>query len=66
MNLKTKKNNFIATDRSISAYLKEINKYKVLSAAEEADLVEKMRNGDGSDYSFSIFQRDRLFKKKRP
>ena len=46
MNLKTKKNNFIATDRSISAYLKEINKYKVLSAAEEADLVEKMRNGD--------------------
>jgi RNA polymerase primary sigma factor len=46
MNLKEKKTGFINADHSISAYLKEINKYKVLTASEEADLIEKMRNGD--------------------
>ena len=46
MNLKEKKTGFINADHSISAYLKEINKYKVLTASEEADLIKKMRNGD--------------------
>lgn len=46
MNLKEKKTGFINADHSISVYLKEINKYKVLTAAEEADLIKKMRNGD--------------------
>ena len=46
MNLKEKKTGFINADHSISVYLKEINKYKVLTANEEADLIKKMRNGD--------------------
>ena len=46
MNLKEKKTGFINADHTISVYLKEINKYKVLTAAEEADLIKKMRNGD--------------------
>ena len=46
MNLKERKTGFITADRTISAYLKEINKYKVLTGAEEADLIERMRNGD--------------------
>lgn len=48
MNLKEKKSNIItpSSDQTINAYLKEINKYKVLTATEEADLVDKMRNGD--------------------
>lgn len=46
MNLKEKKTGFINADHSISVYLKEINKYKVLTAAEEADLIKKMRDGD--------------------
>lgn len=46
MNLKEKKTGFINADRTISVYLKEINKYKVLTAAEEADLIKKMRDGD--------------------
>ena len=49
MNLKEKKTNFIATnDRGVNTYLKDINRYKVLSASEEAELVKKMREGDES------------------
>ena len=46
MNLKEKKSGFITTDRTIASYLKEINKYKILTASEERDLVEKMQAGD--------------------
>ena len=46
MNLKEKKTNFIATDKALSTYLKEINRYKVLSRQEEEDLIKKMRAGD--------------------
>ena len=46
MNLKEKKSGFINSDRTINAYLKEINKYKVLTATEEAELVKKMNDGD--------------------
>ena len=46
MNLKEKKSGYINTDHAISSYLKEINKYKVLTASEEAELIEKMNNGD--------------------
>ena len=46
MNLKEKKSGFINADRTINAYLKEINKYKVLTATEEAELVKKMNDGD--------------------
>lgn len=46
MNLKEKKSGYITADHTLTIYLKEINKYKVLSAAEEADLIEKMRHGD--------------------
>lgn len=46
MNLKEKKSGYINADHATSTYLKEINKYKVLTAAEEADLIEKMKNGD--------------------
>ena len=45
MNLK-EKNGFITTNQTINAYLKEINKYKVLTAKEEEELVYKMKNGD--------------------
>ena len=46
MNLKEKKSGYINADHAINTYLKEINKYKVLTASEEADLIEKMNNGD--------------------
>ena len=46
MNLKEKKNNFIAADRTINDYLKEINTFKVLTTSEEKELIEKMLNGD--------------------
>ena len=46
MNLKEKKSGYITADHTISTYLKEINKYKVLSATEEADLIDKMQHGD--------------------
>ena len=45
MNLK-EKNGFIPTNQTINAYLKQINKYKVLTAKEEEELVHKMKNGD--------------------
>ena len=48
MNLKERKTGFIATDQTINAYLKDINRYKVLSAAEETELVKRMREGDES------------------
>lgn len=49
MNLKEKKTNFVgANDPGVNAYLKDINRYKVLSAGEEAELVKKMREGDES------------------
>lgn len=48
MNLKERKTGFIATDQTINAYLKDINRYKVLSAAEEAELVKRMKEGDES------------------
>ena len=46
MNLKDKRNNYINADRAISAYLKDANRYKVLSEAEEEELVDKMLAGD--------------------
>ena len=46
MNLKEKKSGFITADRSLNDYLKEINKYKILTAAEESELIKQMRNGD--------------------
>lgn len=46
MNLKEQKNGFIAADRTINDYLKEINKYKVLTASEEKDLIERVNEGD--------------------
>ena len=46
MNLKEKKSGYINADHTISTYLKEINRYKVLTATEEADLIERMNNGD--------------------
>ena len=45
MNLTEKKNNFIAADRTINDYLKEIGRYKVLSTSEERELVKEMVNG---------------------
>lgn len=49
MNLKEKKNNFIASnDPGVNTYLKDINHYKVLTASEEAELVKKMKEGDES------------------
>lgn len=49
MNLKEKKTNFVGgNDPGVNAYLKDINRYKVLSASEEAELVKKMREGDES------------------
>lgn len=46
MNLKEKKTGYITADHTISTYLKEINQYKVLTQAEEAELVDKMLAGD--------------------
>jgi len=46
MNLKDKRNNYINADRAISAYLKDANRYKVLTEAEEEELVDKMLAGD--------------------
>lgn len=46
MNLKDKKTGYINADHTISTYLKEINQYKVLTASEEADLIDKMHAGD--------------------
>lgn len=48
MNLKEKKTGYITADHAINSYLKEINQYKVLTASEEAELIEKMQNGDES------------------
>ena len=48
MNLKEKKTGFIATNDTINSYLKDVNKYKVLTASEEAELVKKMKDGDES------------------
>lgn len=47
MNFKEKKNNkFIASDRTLNDYLKEISQYKVLTPKEERELVLKMKAGD--------------------
>ena len=46
MNLKEKKTSFITADRTINDYLKDINKYKVLTAKEEWQLIKQMRDGD--------------------
>lgn len=46
MNLKEKKSSFISADRGISDYLKDINRYKVLSATEEADVIKRIKAGD--------------------
>lgn len=47
MNLKNKKNNFISTDNTVGKiYMKEINRYKVLTAKEELELIERMKSGD--------------------
>ena len=46
MNLKGKKSGYISANHELNVYLKEISKYKVLTASEEADLIEKMKNGD--------------------
>ena len=45
-NTKEKKNRFIATDRTLNDYLKEISQYKVLTPKEERELVLKMKAGD--------------------
>lgn len=60
MNLKERKTGFINADHSIGVYLKEINKYKVLTASEEADLVERMRNGDSDARSTLIAANQRF------
>lgn len=46
MNLKEKRTNFINADRAISGFLKDINKYKVLSQSEEEELVARVKDGD--------------------
>ena len=48
MNLKEKKTGFISGDRTLNNYFKEINRYKVLTAAEESELVRRMNEGDES------------------
>lgn len=48
MNLKEKKTGFISGDRTLNNYFKEINRYKVLTAAEESELVRRMNGGDES------------------
>lgn len=48
MNLKEKKTGFISGDRTLNSYFKEINRYKVLTAAEESELVRRMNGGDES------------------
>jgi RNA polymerase primary sigma factor len=60
MNLKEKKTGFINADHTLSVYLKEINKYKVLTADEEVDLVERMRNGDNNARSTLIAANQRF------
>lgn len=45
MNLK-QKNGFITTNQTINTYLKEISKYKILTAKEEEDLITEMRAGN--------------------
>ena len=60
MNLKEKKSGYINTDHAINTYLKEINKYKVLTATEEADLIEKMKNGDAAAKSLLIASNQRF------
>ena len=60
MNLKEKKSGYINTDHAINTYLKEINKYKVLTATEEADLIEKMKNGDADAKSLLIASNQRF------
>ena len=46
MNLKEGKTNFISGNRSLNDFLKDINKYNVLSHTEETELAERMRAGD--------------------
>ena len=47
MNFKEKKNSkFIASDRTLNDYLKDISRYKVLKPAEERELVIKAKAGD--------------------
>ena len=60
MNLKEKKSSYVNSDHAISAYLKEINKYKVLTAPEEAELIEKMNNGDENAKALLIASHQRF------
>jgi len=46
MNLKEGKTNFIGGNRSLNDFLKDINKYNVLSHTEETELAERMKAGD--------------------
>ena len=46
MNLKGKKNNFVEVDRILGDYLNDINKYKILTPAEETDLLMRIKAGD--------------------
>jgi len=46
MNLKEGKTNFISGNRSLNDFLKDINKYNVLSHTEETELAERMKAGD--------------------
>ena len=47
MNFKEKKNSkFIASDRTLNDYLKDISRYKILKPAEEKELVIKAKAGD--------------------
>ena len=60
MNLKEKKSGYINTDHAINTSLKEINQYKVLTTAEEADLIEKMKNGDENAKALLIASNQRF------
>lgn len=46
--MKTNKNNFVVRTDAINQFLRQINKYKVLSSAEERELFKRIKNGDES------------------
>lgn len=60
MNLKGKKTGFIGETRAIADYLKDINKYKVLSKSEEEELVDRMLAGDAEAKNLLILSNQRF------
>jgi RNA polymerase primary sigma factor len=44
--MKTNKNNFVVRTDAINQFLRQINKYKVLSSAEERELFKRIKDGD--------------------